>query len=203
MARAANDNLHSRVVAWLKVLLPLTALAILSTLFLFSRTIDPSDAIPYARVDVEERARAPRVTQPSYAGVTADGALLSVSADEARPGADQGAGSATALAGLLETPDGARTELTAAQAELDTSGGLLTLSGGVTVDTNAGYHIETDALSVRLDRTGLDSPGAITATAPMGRITAAGMTLSPDPVTEGSYVLVFKGRVKLVYEPAD
>ena len=37
---AIPDNLHSRMVFWLKILLPILALAILSTLFLFSRRID-------------------------------------------------------------------------------------------------------------------------------------------------------------------
>ena len=38
MARADR---HTRVVGWLKVALPLAALAILSTLFLVARRIDP------------------------------------------------------------------------------------------------------------------------------------------------------------------
>ena len=38
MVTPARDNLHSRVVAVLKIALPLLALAILSSLFLFSET---------------------------------------------------------------------------------------------------------------------------------------------------------------------
>ena len=49
-AMAARDNVHSRVVFWLKIILPLLALAILSTLFLFSRRIDTDQALPYAEV---------------------------------------------------------------------------------------------------------------------------------------------------------
>ncbi len=51
---ATYDNTYSRVVAWLKILLPLLALAILSTLFLVARTIDPAQNIPYADVDIDE-----------------------------------------------------------------------------------------------------------------------------------------------------
>ena len=57
MARA---DFHSRLVGWLKVVLPLAALAILSTLFLLADLIDPTAAIPYAEVDVEDLARDPR-----------------------------------------------------------------------------------------------------------------------------------------------
>ena len=41
--------MRSRIVAWLRVLLPLAALAILSTLFLLGRKPDPDDAIPMPR----------------------------------------------------------------------------------------------------------------------------------------------------------
>jgi lipopolysaccharide export system protein LptC len=109
MAGAGHENLHSRVVAWLKIILPLTALGILSTLFLFSRTIDPSDAIPYATVDVEERAREPRVTAPAYAGVTSDGARLSMTAAEARPGAGTGAGAI--VGSVIASPRGSGTPI--------------------------------------------------------------------------------------------
>lgn len=110
-----EPDTHTRLIGWLKILLPLMALAILSTLFLVARTVNPDDAIPYAEVDVAERLREPRMTAPTYAGLTEDGAALSVAANEARPAADDTTGpSATALIGVLETPDGGRTELVAA-----------------------------------------------------------------------------------------
>jgi lipopolysaccharide export system protein LptC len=61
---AAIDG-YSRLVAWLKIILPLIALGILATLFLVSRTIDPSQTIPYADVDVQDLARNQRVGAPS------------------------------------------------------------------------------------------------------------------------------------------
>ncbi|MBL9052753.1 MAG: hypothetical protein JNN02_03385, partial [Tabrizicola sp.] len=48
----AGTDAHTRVVTWLKVLLPLAALAILSTLFLLADQINPDDALPFAEVDV-------------------------------------------------------------------------------------------------------------------------------------------------------
>ena len=65
MARRAALDGWSRLVAALKVLLPLAALAILSTLFLVSNRINPEDALPYADVDVEARLREPRITAPT------------------------------------------------------------------------------------------------------------------------------------------
>ena len=196
---AITRDTHSRFVALAKIALPLLALAILSTLFLFARTIDPNDAIPYADVDVAERAREPRLTAPTYAGITADGAALTLQAAEARPDAGAGA-TAQTLTARLDTPDGARTDLAAAKITFDDTVGLVSLDGGVTVTTTAGYTITTDTLTARLDRTSLLAPGPVHAIAPAGTITAQGMQLTQgaDPAT---YVLVFKGRVKLLYQP--
>ncbi len=68
MAWARPDNLHSRLVFWLKILLPLGRLAILSTLFMVSHNFRPEDAIPYADVDIEDRVNEPRLTAPDFAG---------------------------------------------------------------------------------------------------------------------------------------
>ena len=84
MARAQPDNLHSRLVGVLKVLLPLLALAILSTLFLVSRKINPEDAIPYADVDIEDRLRDPKMTGAALSNpLRSIAALVSVAASTA------------------------------------------------------------------------------------------------------------------------
>ena len=197
----ARVDRHTRVVAWLKVALPLTALVILSTLFLVARRIDPEAALPYAEVDVEDLAREPRMTAPTYAGTTSDGSALTLSADEARPASE---GSAARAAGLrldLATPDGGKTELLAAEARMDDTAQELVLSGGVTLETSTGYRLETAEVAARLDRTGLESRAPVKATGPAGEITAEGLVLGQDNRTPGAYVLVFKGNVRLVYQP--
>lgn len=197
MARA---DTHTRVVGWLKVALPLMALAVLSTLFLVADQVDPEEALPYADVDVEDLAREPRMTMPSYAGTTADGAALSLTAEEARPAAD-GTSAALGLRLELETPDGAQTELVAATAVLDQTLREVVLSGGVTIKTSTGYTLETAEIAAKLDQTGLASRTSVIATAPAGKITADGATLSQDIQTPGTYLLVFNGTVRLVYLP--
>lgn len=198
MARADR---HTRLVGWLKVALPLTALAILSTLFLVARRIDPEAALPYAEVDVEDLAREPRMTAPTYAGTTEDGAALTLSASEARPAADGTPAKAAGLRLELATPDGGRTELLAAEAVMDDATRQVHLSGGVVLTTSSGYRLETAEVAAKLDRTGLESRAPVVATGPAGEIRADGMVLSQDNRTPGAYVLVFKGSVRLVYQP--
>ncbi|MBL9050724.1 MAG: LPS export ABC transporter periplasmic protein LptC [Tabrizicola sp.] len=197
----ARVDAHSRVVGWLKVALPLAALAILSTLFLLADRIDPEDALPYAEVDVEDLAREPRMTAPTYAGTTSDGASLTLSADEARPESDGNPASAAGLRLELVTPDGSTTELSAASAVMDDAAELIRMSGGVSVTTTTGYELKTAEIAARLDRSSLESRGEVTAIGPAGSIRADGMVLGQDNQTPGSYVLVFKGNVRLVYQP--
>lgn len=202
VAMTGHDNFHSAMVAWLKIVLPLAALGLLSTLFLVSRTIDPNDAIPYSDVDIEDRLREPRLTLPTWAGVTDDGSAMTVSADEARPDAAEGNATARRLVVNLQTPDGGRADLVAAQGSLDQTTQKLTVTGGVTLSTSTGYRLETEQLTAALDRTSLTSDTAIQATGPAGTITANAMELQETAGQKGVYLLVFKNGVKLLYLPS-
>lgn len=192
---------HSRMVGWLKVALPLAALALLSTLFLLSDRIDPTDAIPYAEVDVEDLANDPRMSAPAYAGTTEDGAGITLSAASVRPGAGDNGASAEGVAAQVETPDGQKIDIAAAAAALDQAAGRLELTGGVTLETALGYRLETEGITATLDRTHVASTAPVAVTAPMGDIRAEGFALTQDPADPGAYLLVFKGGVRLLYQP--
>ncbi len=197
-----HDNFHSALVGWLKVLLPLIALGILSTLFLVARPVDPEGAIPFAEVDVGERVREPRLTRPTWAGVTEDGAALTIRAAEARP-ADATAGPrATDVVARIDAQDGGRTDITAATAAIDPGGEVMTLAGGVVSTTSTAYRITTPELTIRLDRTLAQSNGPVQGEGPAGRIAAGGMTVTADAARPGAHLLVFDKGVRLRYAPA-
>jgi lipopolysaccharide export system protein LptC len=199
-----HDDFHSTAVAWLKIALPLLALAILSTLFLVARTVDPSDAIPFAEVDVEDRIREPRLTQPTWAGVTDDGAALTITAADARPEQAQGNGaSATQLVVDLQSPDGGRARLIAAQGVLEADKDVLTLSGGVDLTTSTCYAVTTQAMTAALDRTSIVSRTAVAGTGPAGRINAGAMQITAVADAPGQYLLVFNEGVRLLYQPGN
>ncbi|MDO9527303.1 MAG: hypothetical protein Q7J57_17480, partial [Gemmobacter sp.] len=68
MSRA--DNTYSRVVGALKVVLPLAALVLLSVLFLLARGREDGSELRYSDVDLEALLKEPRMTAPTYTGVT-------------------------------------------------------------------------------------------------------------------------------------
>jgi lipopolysaccharide export system protein LptC len=200
---AGDGGLHSRVVGWLKVLLPLVALAILSTLFFISDRIDPNAALPASGLDIEDRLLQPRMTAPAYSGVTRDGAALTLRAAEARTGQGEtpGSGSATALTGEMLLSDGTRASLMADLAEINSDAGQVFLNGNVVAETSTGFRIGSATMQAAMDRTHLESPGPVTATGPIGQIYAGHMVLTAEVGKKGSYVLVFNEGVKLIYRP--
>lgn len=199
MARnPARDNLHSRVVMILKVTLPLVALALLSSLFLFSRPIDPEDAIPYADVEIADRLAQPRMTGAGFSTVTSDGATLTLSADQAAPMA--GGARVEGLTGLLASAEGVRTEISATTGVLDRTAGQMVLDAGVRLATSTGYVVTTDRLTMGLDRSFMETESTVEATSPMGELTAGGLRM--DRAADGkTHLLVFNRGVRLIYLP--
>jgi lipopolysaccharide export system protein LptC len=134
--------------------------------------------------------------------MTEDGATLRLTARSVAPGA-AGQIRATEVEGVLETPDGQRTDLSAAAGDFATGGRSATLSGRVVVATSTGYRIETEELHADLTHTRLESPGPVRAEGPPGRIDAGAMVLRAADGAPGAYVLVFNRGVKLIYDPPD
>lgn len=195
-------NRHSRFVATAKIMLPLAALALFATLFLFARTIDPEGALPYAEVDVRSLASESRIGAPMFSALTEDGTAVSLTADAARPDPEvPGRMTVDRLTGIFEPPDGSRIDVTAASGAVDNGTASAELSEGVEVVTSTGYRLETTGIVARFDRTDLHSTGAIAAQGPLGSISAGGFRMTPADAEPGVYVLVFTGGVKLIYDP--
>lgn len=206
MMAGAGQRRHdgwTHFVRLARVVLPLAALALLSTVFLVARHLNPDDAIPYARVDVADRLREPRMTLPIYSGATKDGADLRINADEALPDkpAEEKGASAKTVFSTLTTPDGGRTELTSVTAQMDSAEENVTFEGSVDVKNSTGYRVQTEKAIARLDQTEVRSLAPVVATNDTTHITAKEMVLTQDTTKPGSYVLVFNGDVKLVYQP--
>jgi lipopolysaccharide export system protein LptC len=200
---AAHDNTHSRLVAWLKILLPLIALGMLSSIFLVSRSIDPNATLPYSQVEIDERVREPRLTTPRFSGVTSDGATISLDAADMRPNlTDPTSGTATDLRAQLVTPDGTTTDIAARTAEIDAMAGTYRMTGDVVLTNSTGYRMTAEVMDGTMDATSLVATGSVEAEGPIGQITADRMDLRTDPAATGQYLLVFNGGVRLVYEPS-
>ncbi len=193
---------HSRIVGILKLALPLTALVLLSLVFLLARTIDPTRAIHSVGIDVEDRARDPRLSGARFAGVTDDGAALMIRTQTAR--SDPEAALRLDVTGLDLRLDGPNGETLTARAErgtIDRGTGRFDMQGGLRIAAAPGYSLSTERLTGLLDSTRIDAPGPVSGTAPAGEISAGHMQLRVDSRDGAGYLLVFGGGVRLNYQP--
>jgi lipopolysaccharide export system protein LptC len=189
------------MVALLKVLLPLMALGILSTLFLLSRSIDPTATIPFAERDMADRMRDQQVTSPFYSGTTDAGDEITVSASLARPGGADAPAVATDLDALIAMADGVRLTLRADTGSVAVTDNTATFAGNVKITSTAGFVVRTETLNTALDMISGNTPGTITGTGPFGDFTAGQMQFGE--LSEGGPLhMVFNKGVKLIYDPA-
>ncbi len=192
---------HSRWVSWLKVLLPLTALALLSTLFLLSRAVDPETVVPFADKEIQEKLRNQQITGPFFSGTTANGDLISFSAETLKtPDGRTGANQAEDVIVELAISNGAKIKLRADMAEFDMAKDNAELSGDVIITTSTGYKILSEMLISQLSALNLKSPGPVEAVGPPGTLNAGSMLLTPSGHQKPAQ-LIFKNGVKLVYTP--
>lgn len=195
----ASDNLHSKFVGTAKVIFPLLALGFLSTIFLFSRTLDPSDAIPFSDVDIEQIAREQSMAGPKFSGVTSDGSAITVTAESARPKIlNPQRISAKNVKAQIKTLQDTSYDIVADEAQFDGKSEVLDLEGNIIITSSAGYELKTQHLSAKLGTTGLLAKGEVEGKAPGGTIKAGRMEMM---IKDGAQLLVFTNGVRLVYTP--
>jgi len=199
---AQRDDLRSRVINWLKILLPLAALGLLSTVFLLSRTLDPTNSIPVNRADLEARTGSQQISGPSFAGATDEGHLVAFVATEARLDPDQSDRViADTMAAKIDLIDGGQINITSDVGTVDDLAGLAVLQGDVVLTSSTGYRIETELLTTQMREIAAESGGAITGNGPPGQIDAGKMTMTSD-AQSGDVHLLFTNGVKLIYDPS-
>ena len=195
---------YSRFVTVLKVALPLLALGLLSTMFLVSNRItDSAGSIPYAKVDLTQRAQEQQITAPFFSGRTTAGHLVAFSAESARPDPeDPNRSSAHKMDARIDFVDGSRITISAADAAIDNKSHIATFENGVLVISSLGYEIRTRQLVAHMREGRLLAPESVTGIAPGGRVQAGKLEVSEDSET-GETTLFFSDGVKLIYEPLD
>ena len=152
-------RLRSRVVRALRVLLPLAALGVLSMLFLLARSPSPETAIPYVEGDGADLARRTGMTAPRFAGVSADGARVTLSAARADPAGTDGRAEDLALEWQA---DGVTARVRAGSGAVE--GGLIRLDGGAEMTTSTGWTLSAPGFAADTAAGRITSPGAVRVT---------------------------------------
>lgn len=187
------------MVSYLKVLLPLAALALMSTLFLISRNDDTEAVIPFADREIAERMRGQQVTGPFFSGSTSSGDEIWVTASVARASNDDPV-IASDLEAEIRMVAGGHLTLRSDRGTVHPDQDLARFVGNVEITTADGLVVETEALKTQLSTIRVESPGSVTATGDLGKLTAGQMEISSETVG-GPVHILFTNSVKLVYDP--
>lgn len=198
---AATDNMHSRIVGWAKIILPLAALALLSTLFLVARKPIDESMIPFA--EIAEIAQDQRITAPRFSGLTDDGATIVIAARSAQPDAFRpDTVTIDTLTFRMENADGSTVSVTATNGELDGRAAVARFLGLARLETSSGFQMETNGLIAELDSGLVTSDGLLEIHAPFGELTAGKVTFKVTSDATGQQML-FTDGVRLIYRPQD
>ena len=193
------DNLHSQIVGWAKIILPLSALALLSTLFLFAFDRAAPDEIALA--EINEIAREQRLNAPEFSGLTDDGAVVVIAARSAQPdGTRPDTVTINGIRMRMDTPTGVKINAMAVQGEVDGRARVARFLGLASVETSDGYMLETNGLIAELDSGTITSDGLLEVRAPFGEITAGNVLFRLGPDATGRE-MVFTNGVRLLYSP--
>lgn len=192
----SDGNFHSQLVGFLKISLPLAALALMSTVFLFARVPTQETTIPYA--ELEDLAREPRLSGAQVSGVASDGSVISLSARTARPVGDLL--TAETLSAAIDSADGTHIDIRAGTGEINTVDRTARLTGLTRIETSNGYEMETAGLSANITTGRIISDGALEVQAPFGSLTA-GQLIIETPEGGSGQVMLFQNGVRLVYTP--
>lgn len=189
-------NRYSTIVAWVKIILPLVAIGVLSTLFLFAGRPDPQDALVVADIDVVGLADEQRLGQPRISGLLEDGRALRLTAERAAPLADStDLFTAQDVSARLTLEPGLEAIITSADALMDMAAEVAELTGGVTIRRTDGVRMQTAEMMLGLSQL-MAETGAV-------EISAPGLTLDAGAMVIGADALIhFNGGVRVLYDPS-
>ena len=191
---------YSRMVQFLKVLLPLAAILMLSTVFLLSRSIETNVSGPFTQQDIDARLAEQVVTQPDYRGTTRKGEDVQIGAIKATQGTEGSMPTASEFRGRFGLLSGGAITLDSNSGMIRPDKGTATFVGDVVIRTADGIEVTTDLLNTALDEIRGDTPGQVNGTGPIGDFSAGRMTFGAEK-KDGPFHILFTDGVKLVYEP--
>jgi lipopolysaccharide export system protein LptC len=193
------DDSYSFFIAWVKTLLPIVALGMLSTIFLFSGKVDVTQSLPYAELNVEDIIREQRITEPYFTGISEGGIEFALSAAYATPNASQPSIlNVSKLRVEFKTPQGNTAEITAGLGEMNTETKNAKISQGVNLASKLNFWITTETLDIDFNDSYASTNGPFKGVFSLGSIESGNMVLK---MITGDQQIIFTNGVRMLYNP--
>ena len=197
--RFSFGDSYSAFVVWVKTLLPIVALGMLSTIFLFSGRVDVTQSLPYAKLNIAEIVREQRITKPYFSGVSNNGTEITVSAAYASSDTqNSNILNITDLSIILISEHEKAVRITAGLGVLDAAKQKAMASKDVYLTAMPDFWLKTNNLTVDLKQ------GIATADTLFQSITALGTIDAGNMVVKtitSDQQIIFKNGVRLIYYP--
>lgn len=199
---AFKDEAYSRLIATVKILLPLIAIGILSMLFVAARPSREGEPLRFVDGLGNQSGTEEQLVRPDYQSVTQNGSSLRIVAETLRPveGQDQ-VYEGDSIDAKIHQQDGISYHLTSPDGRLDDKSGHAKLLGGVQLVRGDGYVAQSDVIEFETDLSELVSPGPIHIYGPLGTLDADRMEMTGQPDLGSGTVTVFRGNVRVLYDP--
>ena len=189
------DNRYSYFVFIAKIFLPISALIILSTLFLLARFSDSSQIVAISEIGTDRETGSQKITAPIYSGLTDDGSILEFSSGSLAPSIlSPKKVFAKKVLAKITTSKGIVYEISSDKGSYNDNTSTVDLKTNVVVVMPEGYKIYTENLSTHVKKTMLHSPSPILAEGLIGTLNAGNMSLIEK---NNQHLLIFKKGVKL------
>lgn len=201
---AGGPGLYSRMVAVLKVGLPLVAVGLLASLFLVQTDDRLGGNVVFSPGDVEALGSGLSITGPTFTGTTRGGDRFRFTADLVEPdAAPPKRAHITTLDGTLDLRDGPEVTLSARTGDLDVPTQRLDIAGDVVITSSDGYRMVTDKATIDLRAGAFVAGDRVVSTGPLGEITSGSLHVAPANSSGEARRFSFSDGVRLVYDPPD
>ena len=196
MANARNS--YSRMVTWLKILLPLIALGVLGTVFLFNSKDSFEAGFTFSRADIESLEQGSFITKPQINGITKKGEPFHLLADEVRPmDSDNSLFVIAKLDVEFRFSPEVWAKVTSETALMDVTAQTVWFESGGQLETSDGHRATVDTLHLLMASGELQGSG-IVADGPLGRISAENFRIESNDGE--NRVLWFENNVRMTYD---
>jgi len=197
--RFSFGDSYSAFVVWVKTLLPIVALGLLSTIFLFSGKVDVTQSLPYAKLNIAEIVREQRITKPYFSGVSDNGTEITLSAAYASSDKqDSDILNITDLSIILTSENAKTVRITAGLGVLDAAKQKAIVSRNVYLTAMPGFWLKTNGLTVDLKQGVATADTVFQSITALGTIDAGNMLVK---MIADDQQIVFTNGVRLIYYP--
>jgi lipopolysaccharide export system protein LptC len=187
------------MVAWLKILLPLIALGVLGTVFLFNGKENFEPRFTFSRADIETLEEGSFIKKPQINGITQNGEPFHLLADEIRPlAADSALVVITNLDLEFRFSNEAWAKITTSSALMDVAAQTVWFESGGQLETSDGNMAEVETLHLLMISGELQGTG-IVADGPLGQVSAENFRIESN--SSENRVLWFENNVRMLYDP--